>query len=310
MKCFLYVCFRILELLCSGCSIMFNFEISKLKLRVVVENSVYRSGFWASHGLSIFLDLIDSDGDSYKVLFDTGNEGGVLIHNLERMKIDIDDLDAIVISHGHYDHTGGLPKLAEVLGSKKPLFMHPDALNEKFAFRKKLRYIGNPFSAAFLEEYFHVILTSGPAQVVNSVYVTGEIQRDERYCSTSGFYQKVNGDLKPDPIKDDIALVINMENNESVVITGCGHSGAANIVQHVLNTFKPEKITALIGGLHLEWVPVEVREANWEKLRELPIKYFSPMHCSGPTIVSYVIKEFSEKYLMLHTGDEFTFSPL
>ncbi|MGQ4891021.1 MAG: MBL fold metallo-hydrolase [Candidatus Njordarchaeia archaeon] len=280
-----------------------------VKLVIVVENTSYRSGVWASHGLSILVETRTTDGEDHVILFDTGNDPDVFLHNMDLLKIDADCIDAIVISHGHYDHTYGLIPLLEKIGRKVPVIMHPDALKPKYYIGTKIRYIGVPFEPSELKSKSHLLLTRKPLMVAKGIFFTGEIQRDERFYSTEKMFQMDEGALKPDKILDDIALVIGLVNGEAIVLTGCGHSGVVNIANHVFETFKPQKIRHLLGGFHLEWVPRSILENNWNELKNMPIQYMTPMHCSGPTIVSKLIQEAPRKYVRLNSGDVIEIKP-
>jgi 7,8-dihydropterin-6-yl-methyl-4-(beta-D-ribofuranosyl)aminobenzene 5'-phosphate synthase len=213
----------------------------------VVDNTAQRgSPFWGEHGLAFWIET-----EHGKVLFDTGNTGSVLWHNLGLLGRDVRETAALVLSHAHNDHTGGV---AAVLSAKPglPLYANPDLFRPRFSRRDgRLKPIGLKATRAELSEQADVRLAAAPTEVLPGVWTTGEIaERTEPEGRGAGHFVPAGDGLQPDPYRDDLSMVVETPKG-LVVMCGCCHAGLLNTMTHVRRVFG-RQIVMVTGGTHLE----------------------------------------------------------
>ncbi|WP_148233448.1 MBL fold metallo-hydrolase [Pyrococcus sp. NA2] len=265
-----------------------------MKITIVFENhSGYRKGLIGYHGFSA---LVESNG--YKILVDAGTEGKVLLNNMEELGIDVDDIDALFITHGHYDHTGGLKELLKGRSEPLEIYGHPDIFRKRIALKPKRRDIGIPFTKDELEALGAKFnLTPDPVEIVPGFLSSGEIRR-ETWDRAVGYFP----DGSKDPVKDDMALIVE-EGENVAVITGCGHSGIINIATHATRLTE-KTITALIGGFHLRGIRKEMLEEVVNKLKDLEVKKLYAGHCTGIEEFAYLWSNLKNNVEGIYVGKE------
>jgi len=238
------------------------------------------SGYWAEHGLSFF---IESDG--LKILFDTGQSGDVLLHNARLSGVSLSGLDYIALSHGHYDHSGGLLKVLQ-MNEGVPLIVHPAAFQKKFARRDKvLKDISLPFDLNELNDHCELRVEPGPTDLGGGVSTTGEIGRITPYETPQpDLLAERDGSLFTDPVMDDQSLIVRLD-GRIVLLCGCCHAGIINTIECVKRQYGkyPDFIA---GGLHMEKASAERLSRTVEALKAADIKKAMAGHCSGDAIVS------------------------
>ena len=240
---------------------------------------------FAEHGFSMLIRTLRA-GKSNSILFDTGSSSNGVIENAKRMNINLNEVETIVLSHGHYDHSGGLLSSLNAIGRVDlPIIVHEDMF--------KTRGVANPDGTIRMYPEFttkrelraaKLIVAKHPYLVADDrVLVTGEIPRETSF--EKGFLQHralINGAWQPDPlIWDDRAVVFNVKGKGLVVITGCGHCGVVNTIKHAQKLTGIDKIYAVIGGFHEEWNPIDVIETKVKFLEGINPEIICGMHCTG-----------------------------
>lgn len=241
----------------------------------------------ADHGFSALIE-VRRGSKSGTVLFDTGVTGQGLLHNLDALDINPQDIQAIVLSHGHVDHAMGLPGLVERLGTRQmPLVLHPDAYLERRLVLPNGTEIGmsGPKFSDFRRENIEVIEEVGPSMLVdNMVLVSGEVARTTDFEKGFAWHQtKRHGDWEPDPlISDDQCTVVNLQGKGLVIMTGCGHSGIINIIRHAQALTGVPNIYAVVGGFHLTGALfTPIIQPTITALEQIKPRYLMPGHCTG-----------------------------
>lgn len=272
--------------------------VDVLEVIIIVDNMVHSSGLFAEWGFSALLRAVVGE-KTYNILFDTSTTGAVLLHNMEVLGIKPEEIDYIVLSHGHYDHTGGLKSLLEKAG-KKIVIVHPAAFKQKYSLKNGfLRYIGSPFSLEEIRGLSNLMLVKNSFMFAPGVHYMGEITRESFPEHREGMYMLEEGVLVKDPMLDDTGVAVNVEGLGLVVITGCGHSGVLNIVKHAEKTFG-EKVYAVIGGLHMYDMEPDKAYKIFDMLEEWGVKKVAPAHCSG--IVAKCQASEIKRGFLLETG--------
>lgn len=279
--------------------------IKSLKLRVVVENfaPIGNTQIWALHGLCLFLKI--NLGSGYlKMLLDTGAAPDVTLHNSEALNIDLRDIDQIFLSHGHYDHTGGLIGILKRLNRKVPIIAHPDIFSPKLKAVPSMKFIGPPFTSKEAEDAgADIIYSREPFDLADGVMTTGQIERKKPFEKVEGFWTIKKGLYFPDNIPDDQALIVNVEGKGLAVISGCAHAGIINTIRHSQKVTGIEDIYAVIGGFHLHRANEERIDSTVEALLELDPEIIRPGHCTGAKAVCRLMSAIGERCQPLASGD-------
>jgi 7,8-dihydropterin-6-yl-methyl-4-(beta-D-ribofuranosyl)aminobenzene 5'-phosphate synthase len=279
--------------------------LQDLRLTIVVENSASLGDtpVWAQHGLSIFLET-ELGSESMKLLMDTGASSEVMLHNADALNLDLHNLDLISLSHGHYDHTGGLMGILQRLNRRICILAHPDIFAPKLKERPILKFIGPPFTRAEAEAAGAIMLEArGPVAIAPEVMTTGEVPRIESFEKVEGFWTIKDGQYCQDKIPDDQALAIKMESKGLVVITGCAHAGIINTIKHAQKITGVEELYAVIGGFHLMGADEKRIEATAKALQQLDPAIVRPGHCTGQKAVCRLQEALGERCRPLTVGD-------
>jgi len=237
------------------------------------------------------------------VLFDTG-QSGAFAANARLLGVDIPMVEAIVLSHGHYDHTGGLAE-ARSLAASARVFAHPAAMGGHFkrSSGKLPRYIGMPEHAREgLESASDGMVSSvGPTEVAPGVMVTGEVPRR---CNFEGREDTFCSDpdcLKADLVPDDQALFFGCGRGV-VVVLGCAHAGVVNTVAYVAELAKGKRIYSVVGGMHLRDASAERLASTVSCLKDFGVERVWAGHCTGAGAEALLAKAFGEGFTPLKTG--------
>lgn len=252
-----------------------------MKITVLTEN-VAGGRFLAEHGLSY---LIETDGE--KILFDTGHSK-VFLKNAALLGIDIcNDVENVVLSHGHWDHGDGLKYL-----KNKILITHPGSFDKRFRKTGKIP-VGLDFTKAQINKRFNIKETEKPYQLTENLYYLGQIPRKNDFESKTTSFIFENGE--DDFVKDDSALAAIVK-NELIVITGCSHSGICNICEHAKIVTGVKGIKAVIGGFHLKDQNRQTTETI-EYFRKNDVKTIYPSHCTGLPALALFYNQFGIEQL-------------
>lgn len=274
-----------------------------ISLTLLAENTARGTGVIGEHGLSYWLDT-----GANRVLFDTG-QGTALFHNAPRLRIDLSRADAIILSHGHYDHTGGLEAVL-ALAPDAPLFLHPGATHAKFIASKAGK--GRRISTDFMEEqrfrtsWRKVVAQREPSEVVPGVWMTGEIPRENTFEDTGGPFFLDEALQHPDLLLDDQSLYIKT-NAGLLVILGCAHSGVINTLRHIQKLSGETRIHTIIGGLHLESASPERMDKTIAALKSFAPVQLGFCHCTGLTATVRLWNEFPGRCFHAHAGLQLDF---
>jgi len=273
----------------------------EVKITTLSENTAGAAciGEW---GLSM---LVEADG--LKILFDTGS-GTAAVHNADLMGIDFSSVDLIVLSHGHYDHTGGLYEVLKRAG-KKEIIAHPDVWARKYGRmgNTPMRYVGIPFVREALEVMGASFnLAVEPVKLSEHIFTTGEVPMLNDYESIETYLRVMDGEeMKQDNLKDDLSLVIDTEYG-LVVILGCAHHGIVNNLRQAQKVTGKELIYAAIGGTHLVHASKERLEKTAAALEEMGVQYLGVSHCTGFTASAFLANEFGERFFQNNAGTRLT----
>lgn len=268
----------------------------------------------AEHGYAVAV-TVSFNGRRETVLYDAGLGRDTAVHNLDVLGLRAADFRAIVLSHGHVDHHGGLQGLFRRLGRRRmPFLLHPDAWRDRrVVYRDGTETHLPPPSHNDLErEGWEVIEERGPSLLLDgALLVTGQVERTTEF--EQGFppqQAQIDGRWLPDPwIWDDQGLIVNVRGKGLVVVSSCSHAGVINILRNAQRLTGIEKIHAFAGGLHLSGGLFEtIIPRTVAELAVIAPDVIVPGHCSGWTAQHRLAAALPDAYLPSNTGTSFHFS--
>ena len=268
----------------------------------------------AEHGLSLLVTVFEGE-DSHKILFDTGYSQTGVPHNLTQLEVDLGEIEALVLSHGHMDHTGSLYEVLDRIEKPIPLVTHPDAFLSPRYFGlddgRKLLF-PQPLTRTKLKERAVELMENRAPTLIaeDMILVTGEVKRVTTFEKglPNALVEK-DGKLENDPISDDQALVIHLKKKGLVVISGCSHAGIINTALYAREIAETETIHAVLGGFHLSGPFFEqIIEDTIKELKQMKPEVVVPMHCTGWKAIQRFSEEFPDAFVLNSVGSKITLS--
>jgi 7,8-dihydropterin-6-yl-methyl-4-(beta-D-ribofuranosyl)aminobenzene 5'-phosphate synthase len=267
----------------------------------------------AEHGLSLLI-TVKKGAESHRILFDCGYSKVGVPHNVGILGIDLGQLEVIVLSHGHMDHTGALYPIVQSLGRSIPLILHPDAFLSPRYFGledgRKLLFPQTLSRQDMESSGIEVIERRNPSLVAGgTIAVSGEIERvtDFEKGLPNALVER-NGTLEHDDILDDQSLVIKLRGKGLVVISGCSHAGIINTVLYAQKITGINTVHAVLGGFHLQGPAFEpIIDKTIAEFKTIKPEMSIPMHCTGWTAIKRFSDEFPSSFALNSVGTRISF---
>jgi 7,8-dihydropterin-6-yl-methyl-4-(beta-D-ribofuranosyl)aminobenzene 5'-phosphate synthase len=277
-----------------------------VRITVLCDNLVGLPFGVGEHGFSALVEV-----GAEALLFDTGAGRGIVPNALTFQK-DLNIVKKILLSHGHYDHTEGLPQVLQ-LANGAEIYAHPGVFARRIA-EKKIgdrvikRFIGIPYRREYLESLgARFVMVEDFSEVSEEVFLTGQIPREFPFERGDPDLFLIEGEEKTvDPIWDDQSLVIRTAQG-LVVIFGCAHAGMVNTLNYAINRLSEDRILAVLGGTHLGFLGDEQLDASIKALKEMEPKRVAVSHCTGMKAACRLMQEFGERFSFAHVGSVFEF---
>lgn len=271
--------------------------MAEIRLTIIVDNQA-APGFVAEHGFALWVE----SGDQ-RILFDTGQQLALFV-NAAALDIDLDRATTLVLSHGHYDHTGGV---AEILGRNPnlPIYLHAGVFQPRYSLdggRAKIVKMPMTAMAALMHcDDARIHWLTGPRQLTADIGIAGPIPRLVQFENSGGpFFLDPEG-RQEDIIQDDTALWLRGAKG-LVVCLGCCHSGLLNTLRHIRAISGEERIDTIIGGLHLLNADQARLSQTIAALNEEPIGRIIACHCSGEAAIALLRQELRAEVVTGYAG--------
>lgn len=275
----------------------------QIRITVLTENTAKGRGILAEHGMAYWIETPNGN-----VLFDTG-QGNVLQHNANTCGIDLRSANAIVLSHGHYDHTGGLCHAMQC-APEASVYFHPDALLDRFTAGPNGRV--RRVNVAFLYERLfaslpnRIVQSAEPTEILPGLFTTGSVPRTNDFEDTGGAFFLDAHAKEIDPINDDQSLFFHGRDG-TVLILGCAHAGVVNTLHHTAQLTGSAQVHTVIGGMHLLHASAERLDHTFAALEALQVQQFGPCHCTGIRAIAAFWNRFPNQCIEMHAGRTLAF---
>lgn len=265
----------------------------------------------AEHGLSCYVRVF-ANGKEHAILMDTGLSCGCMLHNARQLRINPGQAGTIVLSHGHFDHVGGLSSLLQTAGHQIPLVTHPDAFLRRRLMSPGKEPVDLPQldAVSLKQDGADILMRPGPSLLASGhLLVTGEIERTVPFEKGFPGMEAWAGDQwVPDQILDDQSLVINIKGKGLVVISGCAHAGIINTIRYAQKITGVDHVYAVLGGFHLTgplFVPFV--GPTIDAMKRINPDYIIPMHCTGWDAINRFFSALPKACILNTVGTTYSF---
>jgi 7,8-dihydropterin-6-yl-methyl-4-(beta-D-ribofuranosyl)aminobenzene 5'-phosphate synthase len=272
-----------------------------MRITILCENTVGRRIGLGEHGFSAFIETLQGN-----YLFDTGRGLAIVKNSLELNK-DLRTIKKIFLSHGHYDHTGGLPEVLNLV-ERVDVHAHPHLFLDRTHLIKEngkeiKRYVGLPYKQKYLESLgANFIFNKDFVEVEKGFFLTGEVPRKTSFEKPDPtLFNEIDGKTNQDIFLDDQSLILDTEKG-LILVLGCAHSGVINIIKYVIHKTGKEKFYAILGGTHLDFLTPEQLEKSIKMLKKMNIKKIGVCHCTGMRAAFRFHHEFGDRFFYGHVG--------